>query len=34
MIELTVLNELILIKQANQKTATFVSNGIFSNKGF
>ena len=28
------LKELMLIKQANQKSAIFVTNGIFLNKGF
>ena len=33
MIELTFLKELMLIKQANQKSAIFVTIGIFLNKG-
>ena len=33
-IELTFLKELMLIKQANQKGAMFVTTAIFLNKGF
>ena len=33
-IELTFLKELMLIKQANQKGAMFVTAAIFLNKGF
>ena len=34
MVELTLLKELMLIRQANQKSAIFATIGIFSNKGF
>ena len=33
MIELVCLNELMLIRQVNQKTVTFVAIGIFKIKG-
>ena len=34
MIELLFLKKLMLIRQANQKSATFVTNGIFLKNGF
>ena len=34
MIELTFMKELMLIRQANQKSSIFVTVGIFLNKGF
>ena len=34
MIELTFLNDLMLKRQANQKSVTFVTIGIFFHKGF
>ena len=34
MIEFTFLKQLMLIKQANEKSATFVTIGIFLNKAF
>ena len=34
MIELTFLNELMLIKQTNQKSVIFVTIGIFLDKGY
>ena len=34
MIELTFVKELMLIRQTNQKIETFVTIGIFLNKGF
>ena len=34
MIELTFLKEMMLIKQVNEKSAIFITIGIFLNKGF